>query len=438
LSTPAAGPLAPLTSPAIPITVLGNEIGGTLVPGQDARTGTNTTTQTSPLANVDAPINGCSVSAGLFADAYSSCSTTSVGTNMLGAIANVNVPMTLDDNAIGLLGEPASALGLTTGQDPASTTQNGAVNVWAPVSICSINVGLMGNTGSDCNLTGTSGTTSQKGLIDAAVPVTVCDVIVEIVGNSSANCPQQPDSTTQSGELADLYAPATVCGVIAEVDGTATGSCMPAPGFPLVNDLPTNTITQSAPVDGVLPINACSIVIAVDGSASNQCEPNHEAPTQTGPLPVNAPVTVCSIAAAIEGNASGVCTGAGNTGIAVGTPGSPGTGVTLPVTVCGIEAALGGSASATCPNPTVSTTSPSKTSPTTAPVSLASTTPAAAPAKTAAPAKAAAPSGPLAFTGAPLLPEILIGVMALLVGLMISKMSRRQGRNVRHATRSDG
>jgi hypothetical protein len=221
----ASDPLAPPTplpvSLAVPITALGNEIAGTLLPGQDARTGTHTTAQTSPLADIDTPIDGCSISAGLIAPANSSCSTTAIGTDQLGSIADVNAPITLDDNAIGWLGEAASALGLTTGQDPAMTTQNGAVNVFAPVSICSINVGLAGNTGSDCGLTGTHGVTSQKGVIDAAVPVTVCDVIVEIVGNSKANCPQQPDSTAQSGELADVYAPATVCGVIAEVDGTA-------------------------------------------------------------------------------------------------------------------------------------------------------------------------------------------------------------------------
>jgi hypothetical protein len=74
-STPASDPLAKLAqlpvSLAVPITVLGNEIAGTVLPGQDARTGTNTTTQISPLANVDAPTNACSVSAGPFANANS-------------------------------------------------------------------------------------------------------------------------------------------------------------------------------------------------------------------------------------------------------------------------------------------------------------------------------------------------------------------------------
>ena len=51
--------------------------------------------------------------------------------------------------------------------------------------------------------------------------------------------------------------------------------CMPNVGFPLVNDLPTNNVSQSAPIDGVLPVNVCSIVVAVAGTASNQCEPTH-------------------------------------------------------------------------------------------------------------------------------------------------------------------
>ncbi len=72
-AAPATNPLAPLTalpvSISIPITALANEIGSTLLPGQNATTGTNTTTQSSPLANVDAPINVCSLSIGLLAGA---------------------------------------------------------------------------------------------------------------------------------------------------------------------------------------------------------------------------------------------------------------------------------------------------------------------------------------------------------------------------------
>ena len=203
---------------------------------------------------------------------------------------------------------------MTTGQSPASTTQNGAINAYAPVSICSVNVGLVGDTASNCNPTGTNGTVTQKGVIDAAVPVTVCDVIAEIDGNSTANCPQEPNTVSQSGQLADLFVPATVCGVIAEVDGTAKGMCMPDTGFPLVNDLPTDTVSQSAPIDGVIPVNACSVVVAVAGTASNSCEPTHLATTPTGSVPVSVPVTVCSVTAALDGNASGVCTGAGTTG----------------------------------------------------------------------------------------------------------------------------
>src|ERR1700691_6106739 len=78
-----SNPLAPLEplpiSISLPISLLANEIAGMLLPGQDAQTGTNVTTQTSPLANVTAPINACSISAGVLAGAKSSCSTTSVG-----------------------------------------------------------------------------------------------------------------------------------------------------------------------------------------------------------------------------------------------------------------------------------------------------------------------------------------------------------------------
>jgi len=431
-----SNPLAPLTqlplSLSIPITIIGNEISGNLIPGQDSTTGTNTTTQVGPLINIDAPINLCSASIAVAAPAKSSCSTQSVGIDQVGAIGTVNIPITITDNAIALF-QAASALGLTTGQAPASTTQNGAINAWVPISICSVNVGLGADTASNCNTQGTNGSVSQTGVVDAAVPVTVCDIIAEIGGDSTANCPQYPDTVKQNGQLADLYAPATVCGVIAEVGGTATGSCMPVSTFPLVNNLPTNKVTQSAPIDGVVPINICSVVIAVDGTASNSCEPAHEGETQTGQGTLNVPVTVCAITAALQGTATGTCVGPGGGSTSIGTPGSPGSGVTAPITVCGIEGALGGTANSLCPQPTVATTPSTPAKPTPVPATLASTAPAPAPAHAAAPPAAApaASSGALANTGAPLLLELAIGFGAVLLGLAVSRLGRRQaGRHV--------
>ena len=234
------------------------------------------------MANADAPVNACSLSVGVAADASSSCSTTSVGLNQPGGLADANAPITAQDNAIGLLNEAPRRSGSTSGQSSASTSQDGDVNADAPVSICSVNVGLVGNTSSDCDTTGTSGPTTQTGAVDAEVPVTVCDVIAEIDGNSSANCPQQSDPATQQGQAADVFVPVTACGAVVEVDGSANGMCMPDAGFPLVNDLPTNDGSQSAPVDGVIPVNACSVVVAVDGTASNSCEPSHVGATTTG------------------------------------------------------------------------------------------------------------------------------------------------------------
>ena len=279
------------------------------------------------------------------------------------------------------------------------------------MSICSVNVGLLGSTSSACNDAASYGVTAQKGVVDAVVPVTVCDVIVEIVGNSTAGCPTHPNTVAQAGSLADLYVPAGICGVLVELDGKAAGSCMPSSDTPLVKGLPTNTLTQSAPIDGVVPVNVCSIVAAIAGSATNTCEPSHIAATQTGALPVSAPATVCSVTAALEGTATATCVGAGNTGVPIGI-GKPGSGVSLPITLCGIQAALGGSASASCPQPVA--TLASVTPPTTIPVTLPATTP------------APKPAGALAFTGAPLVLELLIGLMALIAGVAINLLARRQ------------
>ena len=311
-------------SVAAPITVLSNELGDTSLPSQGSTTGTNTTGQSSPVANADAPINACSLSVGVAADASSSCSTTSVGLNEPGGLADANVPITAQDNAVGLLNEAAIALGLASGQSPASTSQDGAVNADAPVSICSVNVGLAGNTSSDCDSTGTSGSSTQTGVVDAEVPVTVCDVIAEIDGDSSSNCPQEADPATQQGQAADIFVPVTACGAVVEVDGSANGMCMPDAGYPLVNDLPTSNASQSAPADGVVPVNACSVVVAVDGTASNSCEPSHVGTTTTGSTPVFAPVTLCAVTAALDGDSSGTCEGAGSTSTPIGTAGSPG------------------------------------------------------------------------------------------------------------------
>ncbi len=82
-----------------------------MLPGQNALSDTNTTNQKSPLLNANVPINACSLSLGLLADASSSCSTTSVGLNQLGAIGNINIPITAQYNAIGLLGMAAKSSG---------------------------------------------------------------------------------------------------------------------------------------------------------------------------------------------------------------------------------------------------------------------------------------------------------------------------------------
>jgi hypothetical protein len=434
-------PLAPLANlPAsivLPITALGNEIGSTGLPIQDATTGSSTTTQSSPVANVSAPIDVCSVSAGVLAPAGSSCSTTSVGTDQHGAIANVNVPITAESNAVGLLGQSASALGAGTSTNT-STTQSGAVNAFVPVTACAINVGVIGGTSSACDDAGSNGVSSQTGAVDATVPVTVCDVIVEIIGNATSGCPTDPSQITQTGQVADLSVPVAVCGVVAEVDGDAAGQCLPGSSTPLVGGLPNTAVTQSALIDGVLPVNACSILIAVDGSASNQCEPAQGTPSQLGDVPINVPATVCAAAVAVKGTATATCTG--GTAPALPTLSTSSLSLTLPITLCGGQAALSGTASATCPSAPATTSTNNGTTGTvvstsangdTIPVDLTAVTPAAPSTVATTPPSSTigAPmgtGGPLAFTGATLSTELAIGLSALAAGLCLIFMVRRR------------
>ena len=430
----AVGP-APRCSLDLPsISVLVNELGSTPLPNQDSTTGTNSTGQSSPVGQRQRPDQACSLSVGVAADAGSSCSTTSVGLNEPGGLADANAPITAQDNAIGLLNEAATALGLAGGQSSASTSQNGAVNADAPVSICSVNVGLAADTSSGCSTTGTSGPSTQTGVVDAEVPVGVCDVIAEIDGDSSSNCPQQADPVTQQGQAANVFVPVTACGAIVEVDGSANGMCLPDAGFPLANDLPTSDASQSAPADAVVPVNACSVAVAVDGTASNSCEPSHLGTTTTGTAPVSAPVTLCAVTAALDGNSSATCEGAGSTFAPIGTAGSPATGATAPVTICGIQGALSGSADASCSQPTTaaSTVTPSAAAGTPAPSSSAATPIPASLVSNPSPltrptvATAASSASSLASTGAPLLLEVLIGLGSLAVGLAIRRSARRR------------
>ena len=282
-------------SVSVPISVLENQIAGTALPGQDSTTGTNTTTQSSSVADVSAPVNACSLSVGADAGAGSGCSTTSVGSSGDSNLANANVPVTAQDNAVGLLNQEGSALGVASGQSSAATTQDGAVNADAPVSLCSIDAGVAGDTSSDCGLSGTSGDASQTGVVDVEAPVTVCDVIAEVDGTGSANCPQETNSGSQSGQLADADVPVTACGAVVAVDGSAAGSCQPASDATLTGDLPTSDQSQSAPVDGILPVSGCSVVVAAVGSATNSCEPDHVAPAQSGSSPINGTVNLCSV-----------------------------------------------------------------------------------------------------------------------------------------------
>ncbi len=401
------------------------------------------------MANANAPVNICALSVGLVASASSSCSTTSVGVNQPGGLANVNAPITAQDNVIGLLNLAAAEFGLTSGQSSASTSQSGAINADAPISICSVNVGLVGSTSSACDTRGTSGPVTQKGAVDADVPVTVCDEIVEIDGNSSANCPQQPDPADQQGQVADVAAPVTACGTIVAVDGSASGMCMPDTGFPIVNDLPTTDGSQSAPVDGVIPVNACSVVVAVAGTASNSCEPTHVETGETGSASASAPLTVCAVTAALDGNSNGTCVGAGSSSNPIGTPGSPGSGATVPLVFCGVEGALDGSAEASCPGPAASASAPgtgtgtsppptasspapapvpTASSPAPAPVPTALVSTGATPLRTPTVATASSSGSSLAFTGAPLLLEVLIGAGALLLGLAVTRLGRRRAK----------
>ena len=72
------------------------------------------------------------------------------GSNQPGGLATPMSPSRRRTTPIGLLNLAATAFGLTSGQS-GPTAQNGAVNADAPVSICSVNVGLAANTSSSCD-----------------------------------------------------------------------------------------------------------------------------------------------------------------------------------------------------------------------------------------------------------------------------------------------
>jgi hypothetical protein len=230
----------------------------------------------------------------------------------------------------------------------------------APVTVCGINIGILGGSSSGCPATTPDSSTSTAGSGDTSAsapinaPISVSGISLQVGQPAGSNTP--PSGTTSSGSSA-----------------TSGGATTPSGG-----------LTANAPVNA--PVTVCGISAGVLGNGSSGCPTaaNSAAGTasstsgtgggsDTGLLggllgggvsavaPVNAPVTVCGISAGVLGDGSSACpaTAAGTASSTSGTgsadPGTPGTGVlgvdtpiTAPVNVCGIGVGVLGSGSSTC------------------------------------------------------------------------------------------
>ena len=275
---PASNPLPSLpASVAAPITVLSNELGNTMLPGQDSTQRARTRTgQSSPVANADAPVNACSLSVGLAADASSSCSTTSVGAEPAGRTRRRQRA----DHGAGQRHRAAEPSGFRArlGQravrcvdvaERRHQRRRAGEHLLGQRRSGRQHLERLRHRGIERSRRRRQARSMPRSPSPSATRSRRSTATARPTALSS------PIPPSQQGQAADVFGPVTACGAIVAVDGSANGMCMPDAGFPLVNDLPTSDGSQSAPVDGVIPVNACSVVVAVAGTASNSCEPTH-------------------------------------------------------------------------------------------------------------------------------------------------------------------
>ena len=265
---------------------------------------------------------------------------------------DVVVPVTVTDNALGVLGDAPTAGGLELPAPSQDLTLDlGSVAVSVPVTIGG-NDAAVGSGGATQPDTGPAPGTSAPA--DVAVPVTVVGNGIGVLGDAEASgtAPATPEGA--------VTVPVTVCGNGVGVLGDAVGGCAPVAGTG------SGSPEAAGPLDDLLdvdaPVTVCGNGVGVLGDVAGACTPAGTGGDSGGALvDVDVPVTVCGNGAGVLGDAAGGCTAAGTPGSGSGNgsggdgggdgSGDGGIDVDVPVLVCGNGIGLLGDAGGLCALP---------------------------------------------------------------------------------------
>ncbi len=171
---------------------------------------------------------------------------------------DVTVPVTVTDNALGVLGDAPAAGGLPLPAVSADLTVDvGPVAVSVPVTVGGNDVAV-GDGG--VSQTPPAAAPAPSGPADVAVPVTVTGNAVGVLGDATAS------GTAPAAPTGAVTVPVTVCGTGVGVLGDATGGCTtPAPGG--------SGGSGGEVVDVDVPVTVCGVGLGLLGDGAGACSP---------------------------------------------------------------------------------------------------------------------------------------------------------------------
>jgi hypothetical protein len=273
-----------------------------------------------------------------------------------------------------------------------ASADDSAIDVTVPVTVTDNALAVLGTAGTtpaEIHLPALDGTiAADLGAMTLSVPVAVGGNAADAAGLDIAQPAATPATGGSDGSVVDADVPVTVTGNAVAVLGNASaGGTAPAAG---------TGVGSASLADIDVPVLVCGNGIGVLGNASGTCTGPAATPGGDGTdtaIDVDAPVTVCGNGIGVLGNADGTCTAPAGTPIIPVLPpvsGQPGAfpGVVAP-TASGLPLPRNGSTNGRAPAGTST-------------------------------------AGELAYTGAAVAGVLAGGLLALLLGLGLTVLSRRR------------
>jgi hypothetical protein len=282
---------------------------------------------------------------------------------------------------------------------------------------------------------GTGIASADDSTVDVTVPITVSDNAVAALG-TAGDTPAEIQLPALDGTVAvdlgdsNLAVPITLGGNAADVAGidVSQPAATPATGG-----------SDGQAVDADMPVTVTGNAVGVLGTADASSSAPAAAPSTSSAAvaDVDAPVTACGNGIGVLGDANGDCSTPASTS---GTGGDPTVGAAAPATACGNGVGVLGDANGDCTTPASTSTAPgmpgTPIDPTLPPIvgqpgafrgivaPAASGLPVPAGGSTTVAGSSA--DGELASTGSAIVPTLLVGLLALALGLGLTVLSRRR------------